>query len=117
MANIASGWITIEPASEKLYEDLCTRIARVPMFFCYGDLSGQADIEFDGTKISVTITSRWECSDAWDFFDDLLGDAKNKFRSELIASEIHGRGWETAGRYHEGIRKLEGETILKRRRK
>ena len=117
MANIASGWITISPASKLFYEDIQEKLMQLPSVFGYGDIAGEPDIVYQDLKIEINFSSRWECSDAWDYFDELLENFEYFFRDEIINSQIDGRGWESGCGYYEGVRKLPGELILKRRRK
>lgn len=117
MANIASGWITISPASKLFYDDIQERLMQLPGTFGYGEISGEPDISYQDLKIEINFSSRWECNGAWDYFDELLENFEYFFRDEIINSRIDGRGWESGGGYYEGVRKLPGELVLKRRRK
>jgi len=112
MANIADGWMSIAPVSKAFFDELCVRIKVCPMIFSYG---GPVDCSLRDQKMEIGFTGRWQCRDAWGFMDDLLTGDDFPFKEELLNSRIDGRGEEPYCGYLEGIRKLPGETVLKRR--
>ena len=65
MANIASGYVSIESTDKEFLEDLKNKINDGP--FSYG---GPVDIMDKDHGLDAGFTGRWSCEDAWDFFRD-----------------------------------------------
>jgi hypothetical protein len=84
------------------------------MIFSYG---GPVDCSLRDQKMEIGFTGRWECRDAWDFFEGLIADIDYTYHEELLNTRIDGRGEEPACAYLEGVRKLPGEKVLKRKYK
>jgi hypothetical protein len=91
------------------------RTKELPMIFGYG--GADAEYVLEGQSMHINFTGRWECNDAWDFIDGLLSDLNYSYREDLVMSRIDGVGKEDGARYHEGVRKMPGEIVLRRKRK
>ena len=105
MANTANGMLRIKPCSIDLYEDLKRKIHESGNDFNY---DYEANVDLTGEIIEIGFTCRWTCDSAWDFFENLMNDPDYKFNSELVATQMKGRGYTNGTGYREIVRKREG---------
>ncbi|SVD05124.1 uncharacterized protein METZ01_LOCUS357978, partial [marine metagenome] len=110
MANIASGYVSIESTDKEFLEDLKNKINDGP--FSYG---GPVDIMDKDHGLDAGFTGRWSCEDAWVFFEDLMANADYAFQQALIDSEISGSESEEGAREAREISKQSGEALITRK--
>lgn len=115
MANIADGWLEIEPLNENEISAFKSEILNYWAAFSYG---GEPAIEVKNQKLSITFSGRWTCDAAWDAIDSMLGvGCKSIVSSALLKAKIMGRGTEYATGYQAMVKKDCGAVLLKRYRK
>ena len=102
MANIAEGILEIRHITAEAASDLETRVHGTGNLLNY---ACQADHSFEGNTLTILFTSRWTCSDAWKFFENLLADDSYEYRPELLRSEMKGKGTEPGSFYKEVVKK------------
>jgi len=110
MANIASGYVSIESTDKEFLEDLKNKINDGP--FSYG---GPVDIMDEDHGLDVGFTGAWSCENAWVFFEDLMAKADYAFQQALIDSEISGSESEEGAREAREISKQSGEALITRK--
>ena len=110
MANIASGYVSIESTDQEFLDDLKSKINDGP--FTYG---GPADIMGNEHILEVGFTGAWSCEGAWVFLEDLMANADYAFQQALIDSEISGRESEEGAREAKEVSKQSGESLITRR--
>ena len=110
MANIASGYVSIESTDQEFLDDLKSKINDGP--FTYG---GPADIMGNEHILEVGFTGAWSCEGAWVFLEDLMANADYAFQQALIDSEISGRESEEGAREAREISKQSGEALITRK--
>ena len=102
MANIAEGILEISHITAELASDLEARVHGTGNLLNY---ACQADHSFERNTLTILFTCRWTCSDAWKFFENLLADESYEYRSELLHSEMKGKGTEPGSFYKEVVKK------------
>jgi hypothetical protein len=110
MANIASGYVSIESTDQEFLDDLKSKINDGP--FTYG---GPADIMGNEHILEVGFTGAWSCEGAWVFLEDLMANADYAFQQALIDSEMSGRESEEGAREAKEVSKQSGESLITRR--
>ncbi|MGY8962183.1 MAG: DUF4116 domain-containing protein [Rhodospirillales bacterium] len=110
MANIASGYVSIESTDQEFLDDLKSKINDGP--FTYG---GPADIMGNEYILEVDFTGAWSCEGAWVFLEDLMVNADYAFQQALIDSEMSGRESEEGAREAKEVSKQSGESLITRR--
>jgi hypothetical protein len=115
MANIADGWLEIQPLTVEEIAVIKGELLKHWVAFTYG---GEAAIEVDSDKLTVIFCGRWTCDAAWDAIDAILNCGSNSVASSvLINAQILGRGKELASGYQAMVKKDRGGISLKRYRK
>lgn len=102
MANIAEGILEIRHITAEAASDLQARVHGTGNLLNY---ACQADHNFQGNTLTILYTSRWTCSDAWKFFENLLDDESYEHQPELLHSEMKGRGTEPGCFYKDVVKK------------
>jgi len=105
MANTANGMLRIKPCSLELCEDLRRKIHEGGNDFNY---EYEANVDLTEEIIEIDFTGRWTCHGAWDFFEGLMNDADYIFNSDLVATQMKGRGYANGTGYREIILKRKG---------
>ena len=110
MANIASGYVSIDSTDKEFLEDLKNKINDGP--FSYGR---PVDIIENPDGLSVYFKKKmpgsWE--DAWVFFEYLMASTDYAFQQALIESEINGQDCQ-GDRVAMVISKQSGEALITR---
>jgi hypothetical protein len=115
MANIADGWLEIEPLTVEEIAVVKGELLKHWVAFTYG---GEAAIEVDSDKLTMIFSGRWTCDAAWDAIDAILDSGGNSAASiALIKAQVLGRGKELASGYQAMVKKDKGDIRLKRYRK
>ena len=113
MANIAEGRLEIRQITAEASSDLQARMHGTGNLLNY---ACRADHSFEGDTLTILFTCRWTCSDAWKFFENLLADESYEYRSELLHSEMKGKGTEPGSFYKEIVKKARNSRTFEAKR-
>jgi len=113
VANIAEGVLEIRQITAEAASDLEARVHGTGNLLNY---ACQADHSFEGNTLTILLTSRWTCSDAWKFFENLLADESYEYQPELLRSEMKGKGTEPGCFYKEVVKKVSDSSTFETER-
>ena len=115
MANIADGWLEIEPLTVDEIDAIKSELLKHWVAFTYG---GEAAFEVNSDTLTVVFSGRWTCDASWDVIDAILDCGSNSVAcNALIKAQILGRGRELASGYQAMVKKDKDDIRLKRYRK
>ena len=111
MANIASGYLSIEIKEKQAADELADAI-KDSLLFSYG---GKADIQIGGGELGVGFSCRWTGDGCWDWLDQQLSDSStlsHTCKEALRNAEVYEYTYEYGCQHRDRVHKPAGESRL-----